>query len=147
MDHIVSHPSCRNLIRKIMFVFQLTPPASGTCTSWKWAFFSVCLRASAFEADRESIYELVLGVAERRHLELPPAHGAWSSPQFPQSSQGPFPGAPSLGCGVTSPQGLALCSSWPCLFSWVTGRGPAEWDAVTQLTDCLTSSTQLPPAS
>ena len=57
--------------------------------------FSICLRASAFEADRETIYKLVLDVAERRHLELAPAHGAWSSLQFPQSSQGPSPGPPA----------------------------------------------------
>lgn len=85
-----------------------TPSSLGALHFLETCFlFSVCLGASAFEAHRESSCRWVLDVAERMYLEL-----AWSSLQFPQSSQGP----PCSGVG--SPP----CRAGPCLFSWVASR-------------------------
>lgn len=107
-------PSYRNLIRKIMFVFQLPPPPQplGLTLLGNGLFlFSICLGASAFETHRESSCRWVLEVAERMYLEL-----AWSSLPFPQSSWGP----PRSGVG--SPP----CRAGPCLFSWVGSRARVE---------------------
>lgn len=49
--------------------------------------------------------KLTLGGAEKRHLELAPAQGAWSSLQFPQNSWWPHQWR-SCVCGGDLPTGL-----------------------------------------
>lgn len=66
MDHIVSCPSCRNLIRK---TFLLPPPPQPLGpTPLRNRLFVFCVfESTAFDANLETSSQLVLDATQRRH--------------------------------------------------------------------------------
>lgn len=73
MDHIVNCPSCRNLIRQIMFLFPPPPQPLGPVPLRNRLSVSCVFESTMFDANLEL---LALDVTQRRHLELAPAHRA-----------------------------------------------------------------------
>lgn len=97
-------------------------------------FVFLCLRASTFDANRETSAKFVLDMAEKRRLALAPVRGAWPSLQFPQSSQWPFSVALLHRFGRNLPMGLGAVFFHGLVFSaGVISQGSAERSVVTQL--------------